>query len=232
MSAFTAALAAFILLHVGLAATGLRAAVVGRIGEQPYRGLFSLASLAIFVWLIWAFGAMRADPWNTLNAPYWTPPAWTRHAAQGLMLISFLFAVVGLTTPGPTLVGGSGLLNTDEPAKGILRVTRHPFLWGVAIWALAHLLTNGERFAPMLFGGLGLMALFGARSIDRKAAARNPEGWARFATATSNIPFVAIAQGRNRFVLGEMWWRILLALVLYLAFAMLHRVIIGVAAIP
>ena len=51
----------------------------------------------------------------------------------------------------------------------MLRITRHPFLWGMALWGAKHLLVNGERFAVMLFGALALMAIFGARSIDRKA---------------------------------------------------------------
>ena len=93
-------------------------------------------------------------------------------------------------------------------AYGVLRITRHPFMWGVAFWALGHLLVNGERFALMLFGALGFMVLYGTRSIDRKGRARDPEGLAEFEAVTSNVPFVAIAQGRNRFVLGEMWWRL------------------------
>lgn len=229
---FPAALASFVLLHIGVSASGLRAQIVQRIGEGPYRGLFALASAAVLAWMIFAFGQMRADPLDQLNQLAWLPPAWGRHAGQGLTLIAFLFVVTGLLTPGPTLAGAEGMLARDEPAKGILRITRHPFLWGVAIWAAGHLLANGERFAVMLFGALGVMALFGARSIDRKGAARNPEGWAKFAAVTSNIPFAAIVQGRNRLALGEMWWRLLIALAAYLGFAMLHGMIIGVPAIP
>lgn len=232
MSAFPAALAAFVLLHVGVSATGLRAALVGRMGEWPYRGLFSVLSAALLVWMIWGFVQLRGDPFDPLNQALYAPPPWGRHASQGLNLIAFLFIVTGLLTPGPTITGGERLLQREEPAKGILRVTRHPFLWGVAIWAVAHLLANGERFAVMLFGALGVMVLLGTRSIDRKASARDPENWARFAAVTSNVPFAAIAQGRNAFKLGEMWWRLLVSLVAYAAFAMLHGTIIGVPAIP
>lgn len=232
MSSFSTALAAFVVLHVGVSATGLRGVLVRRIGEGPFRGLFALASAIVLAWMIWAYGQMRGNPFDGLNAALWTPPAWGRHAAQGLMIVSFLFVVVGLATPGPTLAGAEKMLGKDEPATGVLRITRHPFLWGVAIWAVAHLLANGERFAVMLFGALGLMVLLGTRSIDRKGAARDPEGWARFAAVTSNIPFAAIVQGRNRFALGEMWWRILLALAAYAGFAYAHQWIIGVPAVP
>jgi uncharacterized membrane protein len=84
----------------------------------------------------------------------------------------------------------------------------------------------------MLFGALGMMVLFGTRSIDRKGAARNREGWAKFAAVTSNVPFAAIVQGRNRLVLGEMWWRLLVAVAAYLGMAYAHALVIGAPAIP
>src|SRR5690606_26347931 len=144
-------------------------ALVRRIGEWPYRGLFSLASLALLVLLIAGFAEMRADPFDPLNETLWLPPVWLRWPAYVLVLLGLSLAFTGLFTPGPTLAGYEkrGLAQA-EPAKGVLRITRHPFLWGVALWAGGHLLVNGERWAPMLFGALGLMVVFGARSIDRK----------------------------------------------------------------
>jgi uncharacterized membrane protein len=100
----------------------------------------------------------------------------------------------------------------------------------VALWALGHLLTNGERSAVMLFGALGLMVIFGARSIDRKARARNAEGWDAFEDVTSNVPFMAIAQGRNQLKLGEIGWRGLVGIAIALVIAFTHRQVIGVAA--
>ncbi|MBI1251590.1 MAG: NnrU family protein [Alphaproteobacteria bacterium] len=232
MPAFAIALGSFIFLHVGVSATGLRAALTKSMGEGIYRGAFSLASAAVLVWVVVAYGDVREDPLEPLNSLLYLPPAWGRHAAQGLMLLAFLLGVTGLLTPGPTQVGFEGALNREEPAKGVLRITRHPFLWSVAIWATGHLLANGERAAVMLFGGLGLMVLFGTRSIDRKGAARNPEGWAKFAAVTSNIPFAAILQGRNRLAIGEMWWRVLVAAVAYLGVAWAHGAVFGVPAVP
>lgn len=232
MSTFTLALALFVLIHIGVSATPLRAAIVGRVGEGPYRGLFALASAGLLTWMIFALGALRDDAADPLNAPLWTPPPWGHCAAQGLVLLGFLLLVTGLLTPGPTTAGMEGLLKKEEPARGVLRITRHPFLWGVALWAAGHLAANSERWAVMLFGALGVMALFGARSIDRKSAARDPEHWERFRQATSNIPFAAIVQGRNRFVIGELWWRIILALAAYAALAYYHALLFGAPAIP
>lgn len=231
MNMFAWALAAFVLIHVGVSATGLRAAIVSRIGEGPYRGLFSVASGVLLLGLIVGFGRMRADPFDPLNQALWAPPDWLRWPAYALALLGLTLAFAGLFTPGPTLAGYErrGLAQA-EPARGVLRITRHPFLWGAALWAVAHLLVNGERFALMLFGALGVMVVLGARSIDRRGAARDPEGWAKFEAVTSNIPFFAIGQGRNRLDLGEIGWRGLVGLAIAIATALFHRQLFGVAA--
>ncbi len=228
MNAFAWALAAFVLLHIGVSATGLRAGLVKRIGEGPYRAVFSLASLALLVWLIQSFGAMRDDPFDPLHQTLWLPPDWLRWPAYVLIVLGLTLAFAGLFTPGPTLAGYEKKgLAAPEPARGVLRITRHPFLWGVALWAAGHLLVNGERYSLMLFGALGLMVIFGARSIDRKGRARDPEGWARFEEVTSNVPFVAISRGRNTLKLGEIGWRLIVALVLVGLLAWAHPMLFG-----
>ena len=230
MSGFVWALAGFVLLHVGISATGARGAIVGRIGLGAYRIAFSLASLALLVWLIHGFGAMRGDPFDPLNERIWTPPAWLHWPAYALVLIGFLLAAGGLVTRNPTLAGMEGALAREDVARGMLRVTRHPFLWGVAFWAAGHVLVNGERFAPMLFGAFGLMALFGARSIDRKGRARDAEAWARYEAATANLPFAAIAQGRNRLVVSELALGVGVGLVAFVLVGLFHRQLFGAAA--
>lgn len=231
MDSFSIALVAFVLLHMGVSATGLRARITQRIGEGLYRGLFSLASLGLLAWLIYGYGAMRYDPFDPLSQPWWAPPPWLRHLAMGLIALGVTLAVAGVLTPGPTLAGFEGALNKAEPATGILRITRHPFLWGVTLWAAGHLMVNSERFALMLFGALGLMVLFGTRSIDRKGRARNPEAWERFAAVTSNLPFAAIAQGRNSFKFGETWLRLLAGLLVAVLIALFHEKLIGISAL-
>ena len=227
MNGFVLALAGFVALHIGVSATGLRARLVARMGAGPYRIAFSLASLGLLAWMIVSFGAMRGDPFDPLNQVLWSPPAWARGIGQLLVLIGFVFAVSGLVSPSPTLAGAEGLLRKEAPARGIVRITRHPFLWGVALWAAGHLLANGERFAPMLFGALAAMVLFGTRSIDRKSAARDPENWARFAAATSNVPFAAIVQGRNRLAFGEMALGLVAAFAAYALMLYFHGALIG-----
>ena len=230
MNYFGAALTLFVLLHVGVAATGLRTHIVKAIGEAPYRGLFSLLSFALLAFLVFGFHDMRSNPFDPLNDAMWAPPPWTRWPAYALIAFGFSIGVAGLLTKNPTAAFFESALNDAEPARGVLRITRHPFLWGVAFWALGHLLMNGERFAVMLFGALGAMALYGSRSIDRKRALLNPGGWARFATASSSVPFTAIVQGRNTLKLGETWWRLLAGLAVFFVVGFAHLWLIGVPA--
>lgn len=229
MNLFAWALVGFVLIHIGISATGLRRRLVERIGEWPYRGLFSAASAVLLIMLIVGLGQMRADPFDPLNQPLWAPPDWLRWPAYVLVLFGLTLAGAGLFTPGPTLAGYEKKgLAMAEPARGVLRITRHPFLWGVVFWGAGHLLVNGERFALMLFGALALMAVLGARSIDRKGAARDPDAWGRFAAVTSNAPFAAIMEGRNRLNLAEIGWRGLVGLAIAVALALFHRQLIGV----
>jgi uncharacterized membrane protein len=80
---------------------------------------------------------------------------------------------------------------------GITRITRHPFLWGVALWAFVHLVINGDVAAALVFGSLLLLAVGGTWSIDAKRRHVYGEGWEHFSRETSNVPFAAILQRRN-----------------------------------
>jgi uncharacterized membrane protein len=231
MNGFAWALAVFVLIHIGISATGLRTRLVSAIGIGPYRIAFSLVSLGLLLWLIYGYGVMRADPFDALNGLFWAPPAWLHWPAVALALFGISLAAAGVFTPGPTLAGFEKAgLSKPEPAYGVLRITRHPFMWGVAFWALGHLLVNGERFALMLFGALGLMVLYGSRSIDRKGRERDAEAFARFEAVTSNVPFAAIVQGRNKLALGEIGWRGLAGIAIAVGIALFHQTLFGAPA--
>ncbi|MFO1400082.1 MAG: NnrU family protein [Steroidobacteraceae bacterium] len=209
----------FLLIHFGVSGTRLRDALVARLGDGPYRGLFSLASLAGLVWLIHAYRHAPAVPtWGLLLA--------LRPAAYVLVFVAFLFVVIGAATPNPTSVGMEAkLAQGPDAARGMLRITRHPFLCGVALWALAHLLVNGHLAALVLFGSLLVLAIGGTASIDAKRRRGTGAQWTAFAGVTSVLPFAAIAAGRNRLgpALREIGpWRPLVAVLVYAAVFHLH----------
>ena len=101
-------------------------------------------------------------------------------------------------------------------------------MWGFMLWAAAHILARGELKATVFFGTFLVLAALGAALIDRRKAATLGEDWQRFEKVTSYLPFVAIAQGRNRFVAKEIGWRIPLAgLALYAIFLAAHAWMFG-----
>lgn len=184
-------------IHLGIAGTRLRDAIVARIGEVPFRGLFSLLSIAAIVFLVHA--------WRTAETePLWTALPWLRMTLAIVMLPVFMLFVASVTLPNPTMVGPPGI--ESRPALGIQRITRHPMLWSFALWAIVHMLGNGDTAALLFFGAFLITALAGMPSIDAKLQRRNPASWARLARATSAMPFLAIAQGRNELRLREIGW--------------------------
>jgi uncharacterized membrane protein len=230
MTTLLIAALAFLLLHVVVSGTRVRTMLTGVIGEGPYMGLFSLASIGLLVWLGIAFGAARAE---SANVAYWPLTRETLYTQLGVTLIAFLLAVPGLTTPNPTSVRQEGTLDRPDVVKGMLRITRHPFLWGVAIWAAGHLMVNGRLANIILFGSLLVLAVLGTFSIDAKRKRALGPKWDTFAGQTSNVPFAAIAAGRQTLNIGEIgWWRIALAVVVWAALAWVHPMAFGPNALP
>ncbi len=216
----------FVGIHLFIAGTRLRGRLVGAIGEGPYLGVFSLLSLVGIVWLSVSYS-------NAGHVPVWGQLHALKPVAAVAMLLSLLFAVPGITTPNPTSVGAEGRLALSEAPGGMLSITRHPFLWGVAIWAITHLILNGDLASLILFGSLALLALSGTVSIDAKRAAAHGEDWDRFTRQTSNVPFGAILSGRARIdLVGIGWWRIAAALGVFATLAYFHAAIFGVSALP
>jgi uncharacterized membrane protein len=224
MTQLIAAAVVFILLHLLVSGTRLRGALVSGIGEGPYMGLFSLASAGILVWLAMAYGHAKG-----MGATYWDLGRGARDAQLVIQLIAFLLIVPGLATRNPTSVKQEASLDRPDVASGMLRITRHPFLWGMAVWAAGHLLANGDTPSIWLFGSLLALAVFGTFSIDAKRKSALGPKWEEFARQTSNVPFGAIVSGRQKLSLSEIgWWRILLAVVIYAALLFAHPYLFGV----
>ena len=218
----------FLAIHFGIAGTTLRDSLVVRLGEAGYLGAFSLLSGVGLAWMITGY----------LLAPYahvYASGPGLRHATLLLTALGFVLVVSGLTTPNPTQVGSVGLLGESrggEAARGVLRITRHPFLVGVGLWAVAHLLANGDAASLVFFGGFALLAFLGTLSIDRRKARLATPGWAEYAASTSIVPFAAVVSGRNELHLGELSWRPLLGLGVFVAALLLHTRVIGVSPLP
>ena len=211
-------------IHLGVAGTGLRDRLIATMGGG-YRAVFSAASLAGLVWLVIAY---RHAPY----LPSWGMPEWWKPVAIVLMLPAFLLVVIGLATPNPTAVGQEE--RVGKAPEGIVRVTRHPFLTGVALWALVHLVANGDWASLVFFGAFAVVAGAGTVSIDAKRRrALGDARWQAFAARTSIVPFAAIVEGRNEFSAAEIGaWRPLVGVVAYALMLGGHADIIGVSPFP
>ena len=131
---------------VRIVAEGWRGHMLARLGEGPWKGLYSLVSAAGLVLVVWGYGLARQQP-----VVLWTPPRGMNHLAALLMLASFVVLA-------PAYV----------PGNAIARRLKHPMVLGVKVWALAHLLANGTLADAVLFGAFLVWAVLDFRSARRR----------------------------------------------------------------
>jgi uncharacterized membrane protein len=136
----------FLGAHVFVTMRERRGALVSRIGEWPYRGLFSLVSIAGILLIAYGFAAYRAAGMIML----WYPPAWTRHIVEVLMWPASIM-IAAAYIPG-----------------NIKRVLKHPMLAGVKTWAFAHLCANGDLGGIILFGSVLAWAVYDRITLKRR----------------------------------------------------------------
>ena len=217
MTQLALATAAFIATHF-VPSTPLRAELAGRIGERAYLGLYVVVALATLGWMIYAY----------IRAPI--EPLWTglRYLPSVVMPFALILLACGVLSRNPTAVGQEKALKSEDAARGILRVTRHPVQWGILLWALAHLLARGDLKSAIFFGGFFLLSALGTLLIDARKARGLGDDWKRYAGATSNLPLVAIAQGRNTFRAGEIGLvKPVIGLILYGGLLLFHAWLFG-----
>jgi uncharacterized membrane protein len=224
MSSLMAAAMFFVGIHLFISGTPLRDRLVARIGARAYQGLFSLISAAGLAWMIVAYLRVRTPEVTVLIEHRWI--------ATVLNFLAFTFVVFGVVGRSPTMVGGEGVLHDEDPARAAHRITRHPMLWGIALWAATHMVFNAQAASLWFFGAFLVLALFGTRSIDAKRARALGDLWQGYAARTSNIPFAAILQGRNRLSLAELTdYRLLIGVLVSTALLMLHGKFFGLPAL-
>jgi len=214
--------------HFLLSSRPLRPALTERFGDRGFRAIYSVA---MTVGLLWMVAAYRAAP----VVPVWQPAPAFAWVPLLVMPFACILLVAGLTSPNPTLVGGERFLEgaPGSPAVGMLSVTRHPFLWGTGLWALSHLLANGDLGSIVMMGGIAVLSFGGMQHIDLRRESNLGATWGPMKLTTSVIPFAAALAGRTKVDWrGIGWWRPLLGLVVYAALLHLHGGLIGVSPLP
>ncbi|GAB6054401.1 NnrU family protein [Magnetospira thiophila] len=216
---------AFVGSHMLLSWPVVRGPLVARLGEWPFRGLYSLIAALTLVWMVVAY---QQAPKVVL----WVPPMFFQHLPMTGMLMAALLLVAGYTVVNPTSVGMEKLA-VRQPLAGIIKITRHPVMWAMALWGICHVLALGDAGSALFFGGLAFLALAGSALLDRRKAAVGGLLWQRLAEETSHVPFVAILQKRSRTSLAEIGiWRLIGGVVLFGALMFWHSRIFGVNPLP
>ncbi len=184
-----------LILFLGIHSTGIlapvwREKIQTKLGVNGWKSLYSIVSLIGLVLIIWGYGAARMDPvW------LWLPPVWARHLALVLTVPAFIL-----------------LAATYVPDSNIKARLGHPMLAAIKVWALAHLLSNGNLADVLLFGGFLIWAIGGFAVLRRRD---RTAGVVRSGTLKGDI--IAV-------VVGIVAWAV---------FAMyLHTLLIGVSPLP
>ena len=218
--------AMFVGFHLLLSSVPVRKRLIAALKPGGFSGVYSLVAAIGLGGMIWAFA----------SAPYvevWIPPRALRWVPVLAMPIAILFMVAGFSTKNATSVGQGAFASDENAARGIFAITRHPALWGFAIWAIGHLCANGELRAILVFAAILTLALAGMLHIDHRRAADLGEDWTGYREATSIVPFAAIARGRAKLDLrGIGVVRVLAAAFVYVAILHMHAMLIGASPMP
>lgn len=179
----------FLGLHlIRVVAPGLRASMIASLGESGWKAAYSVASIVTLILLIYGFGQARD------MTPIWSPPFWMSHITILLMLFAMICLIASLL-----------------PAGHIAVRTKHPMVLSVKIWALAHLLSNGDGAAILLFAAFLAWGVILRISLKRRARAGE----------ITLRPFVSAKYDLYAIIIGVVVW----ALIIW----KLHAWIIGVS---
>ena len=149
MTVLILGLIVFLGVHFVPTSQPARDGLIAKLGAGGYKGAFSVASLIGFVLIVWGMGMARG---SVYDPQLWTPPVWTRHLAFALMWPAFILLVAAYVPS-----------HIRDKAK-------HPMLAAVKVWALAHLIANGDLAGLLLFGSFLAWAVYDRISVKKRGA--------------------------------------------------------------
>jgi len=178
----------FLGIHsVRIAAPEFRQAQIDARGLNIWKGIYSLVAILGFIILVWGYGIARQDP-----VVFWLAPAWMSHVVALLMLPAMILLVA-----------------SQVPAGRIKAAVKHPMLMAVKIWALAHLLVNGDLASLLLFGGFLAWAVVDRISEKKRLRAgitTNPVAgalkWDIIAVVGGLVLYVLFVGGLHEWLMG------------------------------
>jgi uncharacterized membrane protein len=189
----------FVVTHILIASVRVRPAMVRTMGEQGYRGVYSLAAFATFIPLVITFARHKHTGLMLWNLRGVLPVRWL---AWLMMLAALIFVVSGFVTPNPGAIGS----RSAGGAVGILKLTRHPSFVGLTLFGLAHMLMNGWAGDLWFFGSFPALGVIGGIHQDGRKARELGKSYRELIAETSFFPGAALWSGRQQWSSADMPW--------------------------
>jgi len=208
----------FFLTHSAPIRPPVRPWLVARLGQSGFGLAYSALSLGVLAWLI---GAAGRAPY----VPLWPWAGWQNHVVLAVMLPVCMILALTIARPNPFSFGGAGNDRFDPARPGIVRLTRHPLLLALVLWAGAHLLANGDLAHALLFGTFAGFALLGMRLVDRRKRREMGSAWGSLDAARRQAPPRPISWPDVALRLG-------LGGMLYATLVWVHPWLFGVSPLP
>lgn len=181
----------------------LRAPMVAAMGERGFASLYTLVSLVTFGWMIWAY------PDATAEKPelWWDAGRWGFVIATLLMWLGSVLFMGSLRRNPAFPRPGKPITRIDEP-NGVYAITRHPMMWGFALWSATHAIVNPTCASLILCAAIAFLALVGAALQDAKKAQLLGGVWKDWLSKTSYIPYGRGLKSADGFALvtGTILW--------------------------
>ena len=210
----------FLASHTLISRPFLRAPLLAALGKRWYGALHGIISLIGMAAVFWGF-------WQAPYVGLWPPYPELQAIPAAVMPVACILAAAGVLTPGAGLLGDR-LPEGDNPAPGILSITRHPLPWALILWAMAHLVANGDVAGVALFGIFLAFSAFAPPLVDKRRRRCGEEAWQRFSAASPTMPFTGPGPIDWK---GIGWKPVLLGLAIYLSLLLLHPHVIGIDAV-
>jgi uncharacterized membrane protein len=189
----------FVGMHFLLSSRPVRTRLVGLVGAQPFRGIYSLVAIGMFIPMVVVFGHNKhagAMLWNLRGEPAVRGLTWL------LMFLAVILLVAGLINPNPAAIGAP---SRNRPTS-ILKITRHPSFVAFVCFGLGHLLMNGWAGDVIFFGGFVVLGIVGGIHQDRRKLQEIGAPYREFLAATSFFPGGALISRRVQWSRGDMPW--------------------------
>jgi uncharacterized membrane protein len=207
---------AFVGSHLIVSSRAVRPRLIRAIGDQPYRGVYSLISLGTFIPMTVAFGRHKhagAMLWYLRNFESARIVVWVA------MALALILIAAGIVRPSPSAMVG----RAENVPHGMQKITRHPTFAGISLFGLAHMLMNGWVGDLWFFGSFPALGILGGLHQDSRKLGEIGQSYREFKAATSFFPGLAILDGRQRLALADVpWLAIVIGIVLWIVLVIAH----------